>query len=689
MASRSDEVPPSGGAEGPPAPTAERAGGGRRSRGRRRLWIVLAVSAGLGALGTLTAISAVSVRADLLDAKAALERGKRQLFAGDTEAARASFEHAHDRFSEAESWAGNPLLRAVGWLPIIGRTPDAVVGIAAAGTETSQAAIGIASAVADLPGGLAALAPSSGAIRVDRIEPLTAAVGRADVLIGQALQTVVDAPDTLLIGIGSARWEAEDRLRELNDTVHTAAQILSGLPEFLGQDGPKRYFFGAQNPAELRGTGGILGAFSILTIDAGRFEFSSFRPIQSLPILELGDVQAPNTDYARNYDQFRGGRRFWTSINLMPDFPSVAQAILNAYEAAEGQRLDGVITADPFALQALLETTGPSEIPGYDVTIDTNNVIDFTTNQAYSLFDSPETRKRVLGDAAKSVFERFVAKASPSFRDLRVLSTAAAAGHIQVFSGNPVMEAGLRASSVGGAIRPGGGDFLSVVVNSSAGSKVDYYQSRSISYSVQLEDDGIAHSTAVVSLSNEAPTSGQPPYVIGPYRPAEADGRVGPVLEDVRPGESVALMNVYCAPGCVPSAQPTLDGAPARAVARTDLTVPYVQSYFPIQSGESAEFAVSRGLVDAWQGNDSGGIYRLTFANQTTIRPTGLHVEIAPPEGMAISSTSPGMRVVEGKAVFDGTPGSRLEIEVRFRPPLVARLWRDLLRFLRQPAIRL
>jgi hypothetical protein len=65
-------------------------------------------------------------------------------------------------------------------------------------------------------------------------------------------------------------------------------------------------------------------------------------------------VRAPNADYPANYDLFRGGGRFWSAINVIPDFPSAAQAILNGYEEATGERLDGVILADPFALQALL-----------------------------------------------------------------------------------------------------------------------------------------------------------------------------------------------------------------------------------------------------------------------------------------------------------------------------------------------
>jgi hypothetical protein len=151
----------------------------------------------------------------------------------------------------------------------------------------------------------------------------------------------------------------------------------------------------------------------------------------------------------------------------------------------------------------------------------------------------------------------------------------------------------------------------------------------------------------------------------------------------------VALLNLYGAPGSVPLGTPELDGARARATARTDLGVPYVQGYFPIPSGRTAAFGVAWGRSEGWQGNDSGGTYSLTFQNQTTIRPTRLHVEITPPPGMSIVSATAGVRVVDGRAVYDGVAPYRLDIEVTFEPPPLLRLWRDVLRFFRQPIIRL
>ena len=92
------------------------------------------------------------------------------------------------------------------------------------------------------------------------------------------------------------------------------------------------------------------------------------------------------------------------------------------------------------------------------------------------------------------------------------------------------MQEGLRRTPVGGALRPLGADddLVSVVVNSGAGSKVDFYQERNVGYRVELDDDGSASAELELTLRNHAPTSGQPPYVIGPFRPEGCGCRAHP-----------------------------------------------------------------------------------------------------------------------------------------------------------------
>ena len=55
-------------------------------------------------------------------------------------------------------------------------------------------------------------------------------------------------------------------------------------------------------------------------------------------------------------------------------------------------------------------------------------------------------------------------------------------------------------------------------MNSAAGSKVDFYQDRDLRYAIDLQSDGFGVADLDVTLHNDAPTTGQPGYVIGPAR---------------------------------------------------------------------------------------------------------------------------------------------------------------------------
>ena len=47
-------------------------------------------------------------------------------------------------------------------------------------------------------------------------------------------------------------------------------ELAQALPSLLGADKPAEYLLLAQNPDELRATGGFIGAVGVLTLDQGR-----------------------------------------------------------------------------------------------------------------------------------------------------------------------------------------------------------------------------------------------------------------------------------------------------------------------------------------------------------------------------------------------------------------------------------
>ena len=262
---------------------------------------------------------------------------------------------------------------------------------------------------------------------------------------------------------GTRRQQA-DRLSTDLDGV---ASLLQGAAVFGGAHGPQRYLVLAQNPAELRGTGGLWGAYAIMTLDHGRAHVSSARPTQTLRDFPAGRVPTPSEDYARNYAQY-GAAGSWQNMNMTPDFPAAAQAALANYALGEGTHLDGVFAVDPFALQALMEVTGPIRVPGAGL-ISADNVVDVTTNRVYTTLPAATQRKDLLGSAAAAVFARFLSMDEQGIARLHAISGAVADGHLRIYSTDPTVEGGLAALGADGALAQLGGDITGVtVVNGSA-----------------------------------------------------------------------------------------------------------------------------------------------------------------------------------------------------------------------------
>lgn len=638
---------------------------------RRTIWILLGLFVVLLILG---GISALGVRSHLTDGRDAIQAGRDHLTAGEADAAAGDFADAAAAFQRAAEGADSIPLRVLGWMPLVGRTPDAVRAIAEAGRLTAEAGEAISAGIEALPYGVRSLAPKDGAIPIEPLRTLAQPLSRADALAGDAYTVIHSAPRTLLAGpVGEARRAAEEQLAPLHHTLRAASAIVAGLPAFLGAEEPSRFYFAAAGPAELRGTGGLIGAYSIMTIEDGRVSFSPFGPVQELPVPALDDVPSPSEEFSRNYDRFRNANGFWLNVNMTPDFPQAAEAMLLALEDQTKLEIDGVIQADPFALQALLEMTGSAEVPGLDITVDADNVVPFTTNEAYVRFaHDSEARKLVLGEVAKSVVERFFEEADPSVGGLRKLVGTMSEGHIQVYSHDATMEQGLQGTGVGGALPHPSGDFLSVVQNNGGGQKIDFYAHRRVEYRVDLGDEGSAAASLDVSLRNEAPDSGLPPYIIGPI----------PGVSEV--GENAAIFSAYCRVDCLlRSAE--LNGRPEGLQSGSELGYRYYRGEIRIPSGDTGSFRTELDLPTAWQGNSSGGTYHLTFLNQMTIQPTRVRIEIRVPDGMEVRAMSDVLRSEGDAVVYEGAPDRALELQVSFSPPLATRLWRNVTRVFTQP----
>ncbi|HXF72282.1 MAG TPA: DUF4012 domain-containing protein, partial [Actinomycetota bacterium] len=416
-----------------------------------------------------------------------------------------------------------------------------------------------------------------------------------------------------------------------------------------------------------RGTGGLIGAFAILTADGGRVSLSGFSPVQRLPELDPREVPGPTEEYVELYDPFRDGNGFWLNINMTPDFPTAARAILDAYRAATGERLDGVITADPVALEALVRLTGPVTVPGIGVRLEAEDVVDFLAVEARELFVGQSVRKVTLGDVAGAVLARFLAS-RPTPEGLATVAGLAAAGHVHAFSRDPGMQAVLERTPAGGALRAPAGDLVAVAQNNAGGNKLDLYQETEVAYRVALAPDGSARGRLVVTLANRAPR----------------DAPTASVAPGLAPLENAAIVQLYCAATCRPEAFEAA-GEPQPLSGGVERGFPFVRGYVRIPRGAEARLEMASVTPGAWSGDGTGGSYRLTVLTPRTIRPARVRIEVVPPPGMRVTAASPDLEPAGAGVRYEGMPGPVLELEVSFAPPFPLRLWRELLEFLRTP----
>lgn len=614
----------------------------------RLRWFAAALAAGLLVAGITASAALWSARAELLAARGALEEGQRALSAGRIPDARRSFGAAQQATRRSQRSLSNPVVGLVAAVPLAGDSVVAVRALAEAGAGLAAAGVAVTAAGDRLSGSFAApgiaLAPMQAAAEDLR---------HARVLAEDAAAAAGSIDGLLVPPVSAARDEAMAHLEPSVQGLEAASELAAALPLLLGADRPRHYFFGAANPAELRGTGGFIGAYAILTLDGGRVDVGPYASISEIPPLPADEVEPPNPSYELRYARHRAGTTLH-NINMTPDFPSAAVAIERLVERQTGQALDGAIVADPQALRALLEVTGPTELPPFGA-IHSDGVVDLFSNEAYALLPDSDARKRRLGEVAGAILERFMvdgAREDPLAAG-RTLAALVARGHVQVHAIDPRIQRALELTGAAGALSTPEGDFLAVVVNNAAANKADYYTDRAVSYHVELEPHGWASASLRVTLHNRTPTSGLPVSVIGPGGPEFAAG------------QNVSLLSVFCAPDCRLQ-EARRDGVTTPVEAEEELGLPVFTRPVGLLSGERSDLEYRWEVPAAWEGDADGGTYRLTIRPQTTIRPTALHLSVEVPEGMQIVSAGGDARVRGSRAIWAGTAETFDALEVAF-----------------------
>ena len=471
----------------------------------RRARLLVRVLAGLAVAAVVwTGWLAWQVRSDLLAAQtlASALQGEDLLRPGGIVAA---VPRLQNRVGRAAARTQSPFWSLAEQVPVLGDSFRAVGRTTRALQVLGDRALPPAAAVLDLVHGGRLLQDG----RVD-LELL----GRVQAQLSVAARGSDDAQallaphDRFVVGpVGARVARARTQLARLAAGLHAASTALRLAPDLLGQHGPHRYFVAVQNNAEARATGGLIGGFAVVRADRGVVTLERSGTDSEL----LGTTGAVPTDPGAASTWLRVGSTVaWQDANLTPHFPDVARNIAGLWAAQGGPPVDGVIGLDPLVMSELLTASGAVRLPdGTSVTA--ANVVRFVGHGEYLRYHGPDNHKRkaLLGVLAATLFHQVLAARDP-VRTLQALGRAGASGHLYLWSADPVAQAELASSLVGGTLPSGDTPYLGLLTQNFGGNKLDFFLRRTVR--VTRAADGLL--TVAITLRNTVPP-GLPPIVAG------------------------------------------------------------------------------------------------------------------------------------------------------------------------------
>jgi hypothetical protein len=500
------------------------------------------------------AATAVMARGQLNQVRADVRTLSATISASDWPAARAAAASLGSHAHRANQLTSGPVWALAAALPQGGEPLKTIRGITAGADTLGR------DALPQLVAATERLNPrtlrrADGSIDLSRIAAVAPALHSASAAVSQTTKTVSALPrHTWLRSIDASYVDALDQLTTLDNTMKSADLAVRIVPAMLGQDGPKRYFLAFQNEAEARGTGGLPGAFAIVEANQGKLKFARMESNTTLKGIAATVDFGP--DYRSLYDG-AGTTTHYGNSNLSPHFPYPAQIWASMWKKYSGEKVDGVLAVDPTVLGYLLAVTGPATLPD-KTQISGANAVALTQSTNYATFGGLSAtavaqRKAYQLDIASAASKKILAARGDPAALLRAVGKAAGERRVLVWSADPAVQADLAQTSIAGIIPTTTAPYVGLSIVNGGGSKLDYYLDRSLTW--QRTGCGPTRRTTVtITLTNNAPASGLPPYVT-----IRGDRRSYPT----KPGDNRLAVSYFATQGALVS-EITVAGRPGR-----------------------------------------------------------------------------------------------------------------------------
>ncbi len=479
----------------------------------RRILVVAVILLALAA--AMLGVATVAAGGGIADGVEGARAGADLVRDGEHAAAADRFVRADRDFDSASSALGGILTRPARAVPVLAQHVEAMSTAADEGGRLVSAAADAASTAPYQD-----LKASDGQVDLVQVERMQEPVADLDEALQQAGAAVADAQSPWLVRpVADGLADLEEEIGSIAPEAALADDALQVAPGLLGADGPRRYLVLFTSPAESRFLGGFTASYGVLSAVDGKVDLVVDGKVSDL---------AASSDYRdrsiEGQDEFvtRYGRlspeRYFQNLTASPDMATTAEVSASLFEQTTGTSVDGVVVVDPFGLAALLELTGPIEIPDRAAPLTSSNTARYLLLDQYLEEDDRAERKERLEDVGRETFDALTSRELPGPRTLGdVLGPVVDEKRLMFHPFEDDELALMEDLGVDGTFaRSEGADLLSFRTSNAEANKLDTFLDRTVTYDATYDaDTGGVRATATVVLTNRAPATGLPDYVAG------------------------------------------------------------------------------------------------------------------------------------------------------------------------------
>ncbi|MCW2749671.1 MAG: hypothetical protein JWR83_781, partial [Aeromicrobium sp.] len=222
------------------------------------------------AVGLLMARQATTAKGALEDAATQARTLQTQITNGDTTQATATLAALQKSTHTARTNTDGPLWGALSVLPVVGKSVNAAQTISSSLDDIAlngmPPLVNVSSSLdADL------FKPKNGRFNLAAMQKLAPAVEKASTVLtsNRAKLSTID-PGSLVGPLQAPARDLESKIGDAQSVAASASNAMKLAPTMLGGDRKRTYLLMFQNNAEVRSTGGVPGAFAIITADKGK-----------------------------------------------------------------------------------------------------------------------------------------------------------------------------------------------------------------------------------------------------------------------------------------------------------------------------------------------------------------------------------------------------------------------------------